>query len=226
MTEDQERSVVTKVEQQKKNKYRYNIYINGNYTFSIHEDVMIKFRIFKDLEIDAAFIEEILYEDEKQRAYAESLRFIGRKPRSVFEVKEKLKTKGFEAGLIQGIIDKLISQNYLNDADFAKQWTESRIHYQRKGRRLINQELQMKGIRKEDIQEAVKEIEEETELEYAVQLARKKWNQTTGDTRDRMRKTMALLLRRGFPSGVVQQAIRKVSTQSAVDDLYIGDEDF
>lgn len=86
-------SVVTMVEKQKKNQHRYNVYIDGSFSFSIHEDVMIKYRIFKGTEINREQMEEMLHEDEKQQAYAQALRYLGRKPRTGFEIRERLKQK-------------------------------------------------------------------------------------------------------------------------------------
>ncbi|MDT2237280.1 RecX family transcriptional regulator [Paenibacillus larvae] len=41
-------------------------------------------------------------------------------------------------------------------------------------------------------------------------LARKQWRTTSGEIPDKKRKTMAYLLRRGYPSSIVHQAVNRV----------------
>ncbi|WJH33311.1 RecX family transcriptional regulator [Paenibacillus sp. CC-CFT747] len=193
-----EESTVTRVDKQKRNKHRYNVHLDGEYAFSVHEDLLIKYRLLKGEVVNKDQLQTILEEDEKHRAYLDAIRFIGIRPRSVKEVRLKLKQRGYEPPLIQGTVDKLLDQNYLDDSQFAKMWAEQRVTFNKKGKKWIQAELAQKGIDRSKIQEAVEGIGEEEELTSAEDLARKKWPTLSGEEYEKKRKLYAFLMRRGY----------------------------
>jgi regulatory protein len=211
-------SIITKVEKQKRNKYRYNLFINEEYAFSVHEDTMIKHRLFKGEQIQTERMQQILHDEEQHKVYSKALRMIGRRPHSIQEMKRKLKEQGFEADIIGSALETLQQQNYINDEHFAKALTESRINYQRKGRNYVRQELQQRGVSRELIQGAMDQINPEEEYEGALTLAKKKWNLTSGTNQDKRRKTLSYLMRRGFTGAVVSKVLQEVGNGYEEED--------
>ena len=51
--------IITKVEKQKRGKHRYNIYLNEEYAFSVHEDILIKHRLNKGESLHPQEIERL-----------------------------------------------------------------------------------------------------------------------------------------------------------------------
>ncbi|WP_442600875.1 regulatory protein RecX [Paenibacillus sp. KN14-4R] len=216
----QEESIITMVELQKKNKHRFNIYLNEEFAFAVHEDIMIKHHLFKGTSIDSARIIDILQEEEQHSAYLASLRYLGRGPRSEKEVRRKLKEKGYDGESADKAVDKLKQQQYIDDHAFAKQWADHRVHFGRKGRNFVRQELASKGLGKDEISQAMQGIDEEAEYEGALTLGSKKWRSVSGTELDKKRKTMAYLLRRGYVQGVVNRVIRQVSEETLEDSTF------
>ncbi|WP_338043941.1 RecX family transcriptional regulator [Paenibacillus lutrae] len=206
-------SVITMIEKQKRNKRRYNVHVDGEYSCSVHEDVLIKYRLLKGEQVDAKWLEEAIREDERHDAYLRAVRFVAVRPRSQHEVRRKLKEIGYEDELIELTINRLLDQKYLDDAEFAKIWTEQRIQYQRKGRNAVRYELAQKGLSKDEISKALSSVDENEELEGAMVVGRKKWKATSGETMDRKRKTASFLLRRGYTSSVTSQVVRTLSNE-------------
>lgn len=204
-------ALITKVERQKGNKHRYNIFLDEEYAFSVHEDIMVKHRLIKGESVERARIETIVRDDERHQAYLEGIRYIGRRPRSQKEVKLHLKEKGYEPEQIDEVVDRLQSERYLDDGSFAKLWTEHRIISQRKGRRWVEMELTQKGVDDGDIAAAFREIDPEEEFAGAWELGLKKWRITGGEGLERKRKVMAFLMRRGYSNELVNRVIRKLS---------------
>lgn len=93
-------------------------------------------------------------------------------------------------------------------------WTENRIISQRKGRNVVKQELQQKGLSREHIQEAIGTIDPEEEYQSAYQLAKKKWLHSTGSGLERKRKIGSFLLRRGFTNAVVSKALQQIINEA------------
>ncbi|MEC0265193.1 regulatory protein RecX [Paenibacillus anseongense] len=224
--EEQQMSIITLVEKQKRGKHRYNIFLNEEYAFSVHEDILIKHRLVKGESVDLQDMERIIQDEEQNNAYMKALRAIGRRPHSSSELKRKLKESGYEPPIIEWVIEKLAAQNYLNDEEFAKMWTDSRIISQKKGRNLVRQELQQKGIDKELVKHAMENINQEDEIAGAMKLAQTKWKQTSGELFDKKRKTAAFLMRRGYTGAVVTKVLGQLSSEPSEDDFEIHDDSF
>ncbi|CAM4262564.1 regulatory protein RecX [Paenibacillus typhae] len=213
---------ITKVERQKKSDHRYIIHF-GAYNLTVHEDVMIKYRMISGNSFMKEDLEEIVVADERQRAYVEGLRYLERKPRTAQEMARRLREKEIGETIITEVLQRLQQERFIDDPLYAKQWAEQRITNQRKGKLWIRQELREKGIDKSLIAEALENISPEEELESALQTGRKKWNMIRGDKNDKRRKTGAFLMRRGFPGEVVRQVLntlREEENAEGYDDEF------
>jgi regulatory protein len=190
---------------------------------TVHEDVMIKYRMITGNSFMKADLEEIVVADERQRAYVEGLRYLERKPRTAMEMTRRLRQKEIGETIIAEVVQRLQQERFLDDPLYAKQWAEQRITNQRKGKMWIRQELREKGIDKSLISEALENISPDQELESALQTGRKKWNLIRGEAVDKRRKTGAFLMRRGFSGDMVRQVINTLLEE----DNYEGeDEEF
>lgn len=201
--------IITSVEMMRKPKHRYLIMF-GPYSITVHEDVMIKYRMMKGNMFRKEELEEIVVADERQQAYVEALRFLERKPRTAKEIAQRLNQKGMTADSIEKAIVRLQQERLVDDELYAKQWAEQRITRQKKGRMWVRQELRQKGIGSELIVEALNEVSEEDELESAYAVGKKKWLQSKGDALERKHKTGAFLMRRGFTGDQVRKVINKL----------------
>jgi len=209
---------ITSVEMQKRNKRRYNIFVDEVFAFSVHEDIMIKHRLLKGEYVDPERTAEVVQDEERHEIYMKALRLVGRRPHARKELERKLRERGYEAEMIDWACSRLQEENYVNDEEFARQLTEQRIYSQRKGRNLVKEELRQKGVAKELVQEALGAVDPEEELAGALKVAETKWRQSSGSFIDRKRKTAAFLLRRGYTSGIVSKALAQVAVHSGPED--------
>lgn len=214
--------IITKVERQKKSDHRYIIHF-GAYNMTVHEDVMIKYRMISGSSFMKDDLEEIVIADERQRGYVEGLRYLERKPRTAQEIARRLREKEVGETIIAEVLQRLEQERLIDDPLYAKQWAEQRIMNQRKGKLWIRQELREKGIDKSLISEALENISPEEELDSAMQTGRKKWNMIRGDVNDKRRKTGAFLMRRGFSGDLVRQVLNILRQE---EDFAGEDEEF
>ena len=114
-------------------------------------------------------------ENSQKKAYDFALKWISIHPRTVFEIRNKLKEKDFSPKIIDQIIKKLEDQEYLNDQQYAEAWLEERIKNRPSGRALCWKKLREKGIKREIINKVLNEIlPEEKEIELARELVKNK----------------------------------------------------
>ncbi|OXM84744.1 regulatory protein RecX [Paenibacillus rigui] len=210
--EDKLRSgTITKVERQKRVKDRYNLYIDDEFAFSVHEDILIRYKLVKGSEVEEEGLRAIVHAQEKQRAYLYAVRLLGSRLRSEHELWNRLKQKGYDPVLATTTVERLKQEQYVNDAVFAEQLTKQRVRSQKKGRNWVKQELQFKGIDPIQISKAIQQIDEETEYRSAYELVYKKYRKEfIIDAKQAQRKAMGFLLRRGYSSSLVSKVVREV----------------
>ncbi|TCM98825.1 regulatory protein [Paenibacillus sp. BK033] len=198
------------MEQDRKDRKRYHIYTNGveEPLLSVHEDLLIKFRLFKGTELTSEAIAEIADEDERYHAYALAIAYLGIKARTRKQIEQYLLRKEFEPEPIAYALERLESEHIVDDGEYARHFAKQRIRYSQKGSRWIRQELQQRGVSREAASEALDSIDKDDELASAVHAAKKKWRSLKGENREKRQKLMAFLMRRGFPSDVVKQAAK------------------
>ena len=102
------------------------------------------------------------------------------------------------------------AKKLVDDAEFAAAWVENRSLHRPRGARMLKQELRMKGVDKENIEAALPD--EEMETQNALEALRPKmrlWEKL--ETRERERKMIEFLQRRGFHYGTARAALRQIS---------------
>ncbi|GIQ65208.1 hypothetical protein PACILC2_37760 [Paenibacillus cisolokensis] len=166
-------AVITAVKQDRKERRRYHIYIDGadEAALSVHEDIMVRYRLLKGQTVDPAVLDEIRGEDDKYRCYMAALVYLGVKPRTRKEVERYLLRKGMEAGAVALTLDRLERERLVDDRDYAGLFAGQRLRSAGKGRRLIVQELRQRGVKGETAAEAADALDPAEELEVALALA-------------------------------------------------------
>lgn len=201
---------ISKIETQKNNKDRFNIYIDDTFAFGLSIDVFIKYHLKKDQEIDNGFIEEILLAEENNMAINKAIKYLSYRQRSIKEVKDHLNRKGYDPSIIENTIDHLLEKNYLNDYAFAESFIRDKSYLNKYGINKIRYELLNKGVSKEIIAKTLR-FDHDEEYDNAMTLANKKMNSYKNQDRDRIyRKLGGFLQRKGYRYDTVAKVLREV----------------
>lgn len=145
-------------------------------------------------------------EDDRQRALDFAYRYLGRRDRTVLEVRRHLEAKGVEEGAAEAAVADLLEQGYLDDARYAQRFAEDRRALDAWGRERIEQRLLAVGVDRADIAAALDRPADD-ELDAAVTLLRRRFPQPPGDDRERER-ALGLLVRRGYELELAYDAVR------------------
>ncbi len=202
---------ITKIEYQKKNKERFNIYIDDEYGFSVDISILIKYSLKKGMELDDALVDDILSSEEKISVYNYGISVLSRYAKSECELRLKMKNKGFEPQLIDNAISTLKERKYLDDERYCEMFINDKINISKHGVRKIKEALYYKGIDKEIIEEKIKNISAESEEERAFILGEiKLLNIKENDNRKKMAKLSNYLIGKGFEYETVNKTVRKL----------------
>lgn len=192
--------VITKIEKQKKNSKRWNLYVDGEFACGMSEDTFLKFGLRTNDEISEDEIHEIKNFDEYQFAKKSALDFLSYRIRSAAEIRDKLKGKKISADTIKKTLAHLDKMGLINDEEFARQLVLSKTGRKPSGKSVIKQKLFQKGITKETAEKVIEDLytpEKENELIADVY---KTYNKKVRgmDKYQKRRKIFEYLMRKGF----------------------------
>ncbi len=146
--------------------------------------------------------------DTPNQALTLALRLLAIRPRSESEIRTRLSQK-FSTQTVAEVLEKLKSDNLINDSQFASWLVESRSRSRPKAIRVLKRELAQKGIDQNLIDESVMSIDE---LELAQKLLEKKMKIWSGlSRRDLWKKSVQFLSFRGFSYSVIEKALKSLS---------------
>ena len=131
------------------------------------------------------------------------------------ELLAHLKKRGVEDDVAQATIFRLQENGLINDEEFAKAWTQSRHTSKKLSKRIIAGELRTKGVDQSSIDEALDEIDDESEYRTAFSLGMKKYNTMSRlEPEVQIRRIQSLLQRKGFSFPTISRVIRELDVQS------------
>lgn len=158
---------ITQIEYQKKNKDR-----NDKFAFGIHLEIKERFKLEVGKEVDKERIEEIVKNEEQNKANNYALNLLSFRSRTEKEVSGKMIEKGYEEEIIDNAIGFLMKYNFINDKVFTESFVKDKSSLQKVGYNRIKSELLKKGVDKETISEIIdKYIDKDIEYENAFVLA-------------------------------------------------------
>lgn len=142
------------------------------------------------------------------------------------QLRNKLQSEGFEAELIEPLLDKFEAAKLIDDAEYAETFVRQKSRTKKLSRAALRRELAERGVRGEEAENALAQRTDEQEREDAAELVRKKLRPGM-DLSDRAekdkvtRRLLGMLARRGYSSSVSMSVIREeLAAYGAEDDLW------
>ena len=127
------------------------------------------------------------------------------------ELLAHLKTRGIEEDVAAATIFRLHEAGLVNDTEFARAWANSRHSHKKLSKRSIAGELRQKGVVQESIDQALDEIDDESEYRAAFDLAFKKYNTMSRlDPEVQVRRIQSLLTRKGFAFSTIGRVLKEL----------------
>lgn len=216
--------IISALEIQKRNKQRVNVYLDGEYAFSLALDEAARLR--KGDFLSAAQVEALRTEDEVLRAVESAARFLSYRPRSIHEVRKNLREKDVPPPVIDAAMLRLEKLGYLDDAAFAAFWVRERSNFKPLSPQALRYELRQKGVPDAIIAEVLAQVDVE---EAVLNAAQSQLRRLRGSTRRTFRERLsAFLQRRGFAYRDIRAALRRIEEDLENDTAFFaldGDEE-
>lgn len=200
---------ITALEPQAHHPERVNLYLDGTFSLAISAELMLKQNLQIGQEVSAADLAELQEEQARLQAVERAINYLSFRPRSQAEVRSYLRKKATPPQIIEAVIERLQNLDYVNDRAFATFWQENRQQFSPRGSQALRNELRMKGVDREIIDETVSDEQDEELARRAAQrkagmlLQMPEMDYTT--FRNRLG---GFLVRRGFAYDVVARVVR------------------
>lgn len=142
------------------------------------------------------------------------------------QLRKKLQAEGFEAELIEPLLDKFEAAKLIDDAEYAQTFVAQKSRTKKLSRAALRRELAERGVRGEEAENALAQRTDEQEREDAAKLVRKKlrrgMNLSDRAEKDRVtRRLLGMLARRGYSSSVSMSVIHEeLAAYGAEDELW------
>lgn len=203
-------AIITKIEQQKNNEDRVNIYVNGEFFTAIFKELVFTFNLKKGDEIDENNLKAILSDEMYLKAKNKALNILSKADQSEKKIREKLSTD-FEENTIDKVIEFLKRNNFINDNLLAQKIVNTNLNLNKCGKNRIKQNLYNKGIDSSAINKAISDIDSEAEFENAMYLAKKRYERIKNeDKRKIYQKLSQHLAYKGFNYDIIKRVLNKL----------------
>jgi regulatory protein len=204
---------VTRLERQKKNPERVNVYLDDEFAFGLNEMEAVQLR--KGQVLSDADVAALKSSDTLHKAVEQGIGLLSYRPRSTHEVRTAL-AKKHDPNVIDGAIERLVTMGYLDDVGFARFWIENRSAFKPLSSRALRFELREKGVPDDIINTLLADV---TDEEAALKAAQSQLRKHRGKPRQHFREQMSnFLQRRGFSYGVANSVIKQLQETLLEED--------
>jgi len=149
-------------------------------------------------------------------AYEAAVGYLAGRPHTVAEIHRHLRSKKFDADVIDHAIDRLRAQRYVDDEAFARWWVEQRERFKPRGDRALRTELAQKGVARDVVDIVLGERAPDADVEQARRaLSRPLTRWADMPDAERKRNIHAYLAARGFDYDTIDEVTRREVTDES-----------
>jgi regulatory protein len=139
-----------------------------------------------------------------------ALRFLAQRPRTEYEVRERLRRAGVEEAAIDAAVGQLRQRHLLDDPAFAQQWVEQRQTTRPRGARLVRSELRRHGVDAATAEAAAAVLDDSAEADAYRAAARRARQLGELDERTFRARLAQFLARRGFDWDTIASVVERL----------------
>lgn len=214
---------ITKIEVQKNNPERYNIFTDQTgreaFTTGVDETVLVQWDLKKGKELTEKELELLIEDDHERKAWNRALHYLSSVMRTEKEVYDHLIEKEFTEASASKAVEKAKDYKFLNDREFAKAFVRTKINTTDKGPKVIRMDLEKKGVAEIYVSEAMKALTDELALDRAVTAAEKKGRHKKGESGGAVKqRLLQMLLRKGYDHETASAAVKEADFAPSEED--------
>lgn len=198
-----------------------DVYVDGQSALTIGRELAIERGIRPGLTVSHQQLRALAIDDARRAALETALRLLAYRPRSEQELRRRLRQKGFPKAPVDESLARLRQLGYVDDASFARFYTETQQSSRPRSRRLLTGELRGRGVEQSVAEEATADVSDE-DAAYAAASRRLRTLRELEYQRFRERLG-SFLTRRGFSYDVARRTIERCWSELEGDAIAPGE---
>ncbi len=199
---------ITRIEVQKKRKQRFSLFAGDAFITGLSLDTLSRFQISVGTILSDQQLHAIEKAESALQLREQAFRLLARRAHSRRELRDKLRQRNYNPGMIDKLLDDFTDRKYLDDIQYAKTFIEEELRIRYSGPALVRDKLRQKGITAESIEMLLTEIyPPDRQLKNCRHLCGKKiksWPRPL--ERKQISQLTGYLRNKGFSWEIVQQA--------------------
>jgi regulatory protein len=207
-------SKITAIRAGRRQGKRANVFLDGGFAFSLEAEVAITEGLQVGQELSANQIEALARSDCFHRCLNTAANYLGYRPRSEFELRERLQRRGFDGDSVEAVLAKLKEQGLVDDMAFAQFWRDNRQSFSPRSQWLTKLELRQKGVAADIIDQVVDTVDN-ADSAYRAALSKAR-SLSRSDYQSFRRRLGEYLKRRGFGYGVINHTVERIWQEQGV----------
>lgn len=180
--------IVTKIEIQKRNKEKVNIYVDDKYSFSLTLNGLVESGLKEKANISEEEINALKIKDEPKLAVQQALNILSYSMKTESELIRKLTEKGFSEKAVNYAVEKLKGYKYLDDSVYVSMYITTRAIPNNWGDQKIISNLLQKGVDINLIKEKINELYSYDEKKDSIKKVAEKYYQKLKDDDEKKKK--------------------------------------
>lgn len=172
----------------------------------IHSEIIRKYNVAKGMELSEEEADRLIYENDLRRARERALYLMESRDHSYRELFDKLE-KNYSEDICFEVCNRLAEIGVINDRRYAEKLCRQLFEVKKLGRYRVRQEMRLKGLGSEIIEEAIENFSEEDEpFERLEKLVEQKYERYLTD-RKGVEKVRNALARKGYSFGEIKEVL-------------------
>lgn len=206
---NENRTQIIRIESVKRVHGRATLILSNGEMMSMPR-AMLRERPYKGgMPFDRQAFELFLKERSYPFALEKSVALLASRARTEKEIVDCLRKNAYPEAAIAKVMARLHEAGYINDADFAAQWTAARAS-KGLGSRRIRMELRQKGVDQTQIDQALSAMDDNDMMSGAIKAAQKAARGKDLSSPADRQKILAALARRGYDYALARQALQEL----------------
>lgn len=192
----------------------YSVFFNGDIKVRLSDETIVHYKVKEGRVFEEEEYEDMISKDHIKRAKTRGLDLLSRSSKSKSQIKSTLKREEFQEKAIEEAIRFLEDYQFVNDATLAGRIVENKAPAKKWSKNQTIAKLKEKGISKTDIENAIKNMDTETELENALDIAKKKLRTLKNKSKEeKIQKIRQSLAYRGFDYDIVSKVMDEIKRE-------------
>ena len=195
---------ITAITPQIKDKRRCNVYVDGRFCCGMLLETAVKNRLKVGQIITPDKLSLLQLESEKNTALDKALTHLSASRKTEKQIRDFLSKKGYLTDVCDYVVQKLKGYDFLNDEEYGKAYVD--FTQKKKGEKLIRMELRQKGLSQEAVDNALSNLNPQTQEETAKNILQK-YLRGKAFTKENLMKAFRYLCGKGFDYDTVKSVL-------------------